>query len=121
MEANNPNNGNFLNVLLSLQVKCTNPFSFINNQKSENPNKYLSPFCIYEDSLDKEVRCPICLGRVGIASKPTNCTHVFCEACIMKWLKSSRKCPVCRRIVLSIIRVDINENWVESQMDLYSI
>ena len=77
-------------------------------------------FSNYEDSLDKEVRCPICLGRVASAVRPSKCKHVFCSFCLKKWMKSSDKCPYCRIQFKKIIRVDIQNTHISSQMDLFS-
>lgn len=47
--------------------------------------------------------CPICIEpfaelaeQSGVALMRTSaCGHAFCEPCITRWLKTSRKCPVC--------------------------
>lgn len=44
--------------------------------------------------------CPICMdaieeGQVAV----TPCTHVFCVTCILPWIQSNRKCPMCRAAV----------------------
>lgn len=38
--------------------------------------------------------CPICLESCGTQVE-TLCGHVFCKACISRWLGSSVRCPVC--------------------------
>lgn len=76
-------------------------------------------FSTYEDSLEKEVRCPICLGRVALAVRPSKCRHIFCKLCIKKWMKSSDKCPYCRTQFKTIIKVDIKDNNISPQMNLF--
>ena len=69
--------------------------------------------------LDKEVRCPICLGCVQIATKPINCRHVYCSYYIKKWLKDSNKCPICMVSIKKLVKIDILDDSVDSQSDLF--
>lgn len=87
-------------------------------QLPDYKNKF-NLFSIYEDSLEKEVRCPICLGRVGLAVRPSKCRHIFCRLCLEKWMKSSDKCPYCRVQFKRIIKVDIQDINISSQKDLF--
>ena len=120
MKKNNSINIDFLKILLDLKNKQTNPFQIFKNKEINNKvNNYYSPFGFYEDQFEKEVRCPICLGRVSNASKPSSCIHIFCSLCINKWLKLSNKCPVCRTQIGELNKVDINEDWVPDQGDLF--
>ena len=75
----------------------------------------------YEDMLDKEVRCPTCLGCVQIATKPINCRHVYCSYCIKKWLKDSNKCNICRVSIKKLVKIDILDDSVDSQSDLFCL
>jgi predicted amidophosphoribosyltransferase len=59
------------------------------------------------------------LGRVQNAKKPNKCIHIFCSLCIKKWNKLSGRCPVCRREINYLEDIDINEEWVSTQGDLY--
>lgn len=119
MKINDSCSNDFLNVLIYLQKQPTNPFEKYSNIKNDLSNKLFSPFIFYEDIQDKEVRCPICLGRVSKAKKPLSCIHVFCSYCINKWLKIGQKCPVCRQKIDSLIDIDINDKSVPLQYDLY--
>lgn len=43
--------------------------------------------------------CPICLETLG-SSRPamaTLCGHMFCEPCIVQVVRTSKKCPTCRK------------------------
>ena len=110
----------FVHILFSLQNQNSNPFEICRQTKKANANRFSCPFGLYEDSLNFEIRCPICLGRVHIASKPYYCNHIFCLTCINKWHKLSKKCPVCRREIHSISKIDIKDIPLSSQMDLYA-
>ena len=120
MKTNNTINIDFLRILLDIKKRQTNPFQICKNKEINNKVKdFYSPFGFYEDQFEKEVRCPICLGRVGNASKPSSCIHIFCSLCIKDWLKLSNKCPVCRTKIDELSKVDINEDWVFDQGDLF--
>jgi (p)ppGpp synthase/HD superfamily hydrolase len=43
--------------------------------------------------------CPICLSDIR-THVITSCCHHYCGDCIIRWLKSSSKCPVCREPVI---------------------
>lgn len=45
---------------------------------------------------DEELVCSICRA-VFCDPVMCPCDHVFCRACITKWLQSSRNCPICRK------------------------
>lgn len=58
-------------------------------------------FIVNEDSsVDEEIgdmeTCAICLEEDRHLSEMSNCTHVFHEDCIDKWLRWSNACPLCR-------------------------
>ncbi|XLT38271.1 hypothetical protein HN873_069563 [Arachis hypogaea] len=47
------------------------------------------------EEMGRELQCPICLSLLNSpASLP--CSHVFCNFCIVKSMKSSSDCPVCK-------------------------
>lgn len=44
------------------------------------------------------VLCPICfeeLLNTSLKAMSTKCGHIFCENCIVSFLSSKKKCPVC--------------------------
>ena len=46
----------------------------------------------------KEEKCPICLQKYKGADmiKEFPCKHIFHKHCILKWIKTSNKCPLCK-------------------------
>ncbi|MED6120380.1 hypothetical protein PIB30_020394 [Stylosanthes scabra] len=47
------------------------------------------------EEMGRELQCPICLSLLNFpVSLP--CSHVFCNFCIVKSMKSSSDCPVCK-------------------------
>ena len=40
--------------------------------------------------------CPICLSKITDIFILNNCKHFFCKKCIIKWIKFSKTCPLCR-------------------------
>ena len=100
-------NTKFLNTLLIIRKSDNNPFKTYRNNYLKKFSEFTSIFGFYEDNIEEEVRCPICLGKTKSTTKPSNCDHLFCSFCIKKWFKNSNKCPVCRAQFYSLIRVDI--------------
>ena len=43
--------------------------------------------------------CPICLQEIKIKEIDTNCQHNYHQKCLDKWLRKSKECPICRRVV----------------------
>ena len=109
----------FLDVLNQIKNINNNPFKLLTNNSKALPIRKHSPFGFYEDTLEKELRCPICLGRVSSATKPSNCNHVFCYYCIHEWSKENLKCPICRQDYSYLIPVDIMDPSYGYQSDLY--
>ena len=53
---------------------------------------------VQTSDVDNGDVCPICLEDMSVLQgkiMSTGCAHVFCGACITKWLKSNVRCPVC--------------------------
>lgn len=51
-----------------------------------------------KDFLAEDHTCAICLDVLKNSDETSVeliCGHAYCEPCISKWLKSSKKCPVC--------------------------
>ena len=48
---------------------------------------------------DQPFQCSICLDEVELNAEKyvLHCRHEFHPDCIFKWLRESKKCPVCRQ------------------------
>jgi len=111
----------FLEILKFNQSQNYNPFDKINKTQSNNFPKFFNFFGSYEDSLEIEVRCPICLGRVHNAVNSPSCRHIFCSLCLKKSMKYSKKCPVCRVKIYSVMKIDIKTfPLLDTQMDIFA-
>ena len=62
---------------------------------SKNPELLKKLASLVDDGEDFD--CPICLSPPS-KTVITSCTHIYCQTCILKILKSaSSRCPICRR------------------------
>ncbi|XP_048555056.1 putative SWI/SNF-related matrix-associated actin-dependent regulator of chromatin subfamily A member 3-like 1 [Triticum urartu] len=62
---------------------------------SKNPELLKKLASLVADGEDFD--CPICLSPPS-TTVITSCTHIYCQTCILKILKSaSSRCPICRR------------------------
>ncbi|CAM0907009.1 unnamed protein product [Alopecurus aequalis] len=62
---------------------------------SKNPELLKKLASLVDDGEDFD--CPICLSPPS-RTVITSCTHIYCQTCIQKILKSaSSRCPICRR------------------------
>ena len=95
-----------------------NPFLFQNSKASNNYIYPKADSIIYKE--EKLVRCPICLGESLYPARPNSCRHIFCLYCIDKWMKQVSKCPMCKRKISCLIKVDLNEALVVDQMDIFA-
>jgi len=60
---------------------------FINNLKERVATQSVNP-------------CPICMDTIAKgACAVTPCGHVFCNACILAWVRMHERCPMCRQPV----------------------
>lgn len=71
--------------------------------KKSNSENFIKSLAIKRStsSLIKRVGkdvCSICLDDVAVNEKVCllNCTHMFHENCIVKWLGQNNTCPLCR-------------------------
>lgn len=50
----------------------------------------------------REWSCPICCEVPGDIAHALPCQHEFCLGCILRWLRGTRTCPLCRRLVSTV-------------------
>lgn len=45
------------------------------------------------------IMCPVCFDPLGgaVQAMATVCGHLFCEPCLKGVVKSTKKCPSCRK------------------------
>ncbi|XP_040564210.1 uncharacterized protein [Lepeophtheirus salmonis] len=55
------------------------------------------PVPTFEQLESYGTECPICMDTMSTAGRILPCKHIFHSFCIMKCMKSSRLCPVCRQ------------------------
>ncbi|CAL5084333.1 unnamed protein product [Urochloa decumbens] len=80
--------------LCPLDVKSWLPSNSLEDV-SKNPELLKKLASLVDDGDDFD--CPICLSP-PTKTVITSCTHIYCQTCIMKILKSSSsRCPICRR------------------------
>jgi formate dehydrogenase maturation protein FdhE len=91
------------------QLYMTNLVDLNIEENEENVPNFIedintvSNIIIFENIIDKEKDCPICLESFNILNsldnnrlyRTTLCNHIFCDICITKWLSISKKCPYC--------------------------
>lgn len=46
--------------------------------------------------LQEELTCSIC-SELFMDAVTLNCSHSFCDFCIIKWMKEQSTCPICRK------------------------
>ena len=49
--------------------------------------------------------CTICLKQFTKPCKIRTCGHIFCQKCILKWIKISKRCPICREYFYNISNI----------------
>lgn len=50
---------------------------------------------LYIRDLNPHIVCLLCAGYLIDAASITECLHTFCKSCIVKYLQTSRLCPIC--------------------------
>lgn len=54
-------------------------------------------------SIEEHLKCTICY-RVFSSPYVLSCGHIFCKACIEKWVESRPECPLCKRTLKTTLR-----------------
>ena len=101
MNSNISINKNMLSFL-SRSTPGSNLFIFSPNKSQTNFTYPKPDSIIYRKEV--LVRFPICLAEV---------LSYFLLYCLCKWMKQSTKCPLCKGEIDSLIKVNLNENWVQ--------
>lgn len=68
------------------------------------------------DIMDEQLTCSIC-SELFVKATTLNCTHTFCHHCINMWCQKQRKCPVCRKSIISMNRSLVLDNFIESMIE----
>lgn len=57
----------------------------------------------FGDAVSETLDCAVCKDdfKVGAEVLELECSHKFCESCIIPWLESHNTCPVCRKEFLT--------------------
>ena len=66
-----------------------------------------------ENSLQEELQCSICLDLLHKCATITQCEHSFCRDCLLKHLRNSLKCPLCKKKIKSITKNTVINNLIE--------
>jgi SNF2 family DNA or RNA helicase len=45
----------------------------------------------------KNESCIICMDKVSKPTMSKDCRHIYCQDCILKWIKNNKYCPTCKR------------------------
>ncbi|PRD27390.1 UNVERIFIED_CONTAM: Trc8 [Trichonephila clavipes] len=68
------------------------------------------PIASTEEVTEMGGCCVICLNDVAKHIVcVTRCNHFFHSYCLRKWLNERRTCPICHRIILTLINTDVEE------------
>ena len=65
-------------------------------------------------NIPDHLNCTICL-EVFVNPKKLNCSHIFCESCLKGWMRSGKKCPMCRKNIMKI------EDALKTQTEIESL
>lgn len=66
--------------------------------------------------MDEQLTCSIC-SELFVKATTLNCTHTFCHYCINMWFQKQRKCPVCRKSIISMNKSLVLDNFIESMIE----
>ena len=110
------NSSHLFNILKKIPDN-SNPFLSITS--SDSKNNFLMDFST-DFIPKKDVRCPICLGLVIGGARPNSCYHVYCQYCLKKWAKTKKVCPYCRRKFSFILKVNLDEDFVNFQGEYFA-
>lgn len=90
---------NFFDKFIKHQYSSS---SSMNNNNNNNNN---------EIEID-ETDCSICAEGFTNPVK-LSCCHIFCQKCIEKWKKESKKCPICRQEITGMIPIELKPKSIK--------
>jgi hypothetical protein len=67
--------------------------------------------------MEEDLKCPLCF-KVLFAPVTTECGHTYCKSCIEKSFQAYKFCPICRKGLGSLLRVNqsfVLQNIVEKR------
>ena len=105
--------------MVKTEVKAKVPSASVNNRlgpETSNPKtRKQKPTAAKTEQNPPTEECPICLLLPSPAqvTKLKNCSHTFCENCIIEWAKHSFACPVCRSESSGYINGGVEKSFPE--------
>lgn len=74
-------------------------------------------------SSNDEPKCTICFETLNGDIKQLECSHTFHEKCISEWFKSQSTCPICRKEIEGVKRINnnitntlVNDNYLQETL-----
>ncbi|XP_033633523.1 E3 ubiquitin-protein ligase RNF8-like [Asterias rubens] len=71
------------------------------------------------DVMENELQCSVC-AELFIQATTLNCSHSFCQYCILSWMKRKKECPVCRASITSHSRSIVLDNYIDKMVESLS-
>lgn len=63
--------------------------------------------------IDQELTCSICT-ELFVKATTLNCSHTFCNHCILQWRRSHQDCPMCRKKITTQLSMFLLDNIIEN-------
>ena len=106
-EENEGNENSDENNLFEIFIRKKSKFI---SELDEFQYKHLEKYCTF-----KEEKCPICLKKFkGVdIIKEFPCKHIFHKNCLLRWIKNSNICPLCKYDITD----DVNKVDLKSYND----
>ncbi|KAI0977361.1 SNF2 family N-terminal domain-containing protein [Xylaria arbuscula] len=74
-----------------------------------------------EENTDSNDPCAICCGNDFNMGAITTCGHKFCKECIVQWLKSKHRCPLCKEFQTPAMLSEFNKSQTSNGQSLGSL
>ncbi len=89
--------------LLQTGLKQLNPVGQSLEQLRSMSSDLKKFHLLIDDAIVKEEHCSICMDARNNAT--TQCGHMFCYSCIDKIKNSTKTCPKCREVIVTIVKL----------------